>query len=138
MAPEKGASPDQPDGELAFQRLRKSLFTPSILPGFKMRREDKLFVIGSFFARGIEGALLGRKMEVLSAAPEFASFQPATKDLTGLGCTNKYNTYSIYNELRWALDRPELRADRNVGGRFAACARQSGRPHHADFFRELS
>jgi GSCFA family len=26
------------------------------------------------------------------------------KDVTGLGFTNKYNTFSIYNELRWALD----------------------------------
>ncbi len=100
----KGASLDQPDGELAFQRLRKSLFTPSIRSGFKMRPDDKLFAIGSCFARGIEAALLARKIEVLSAAPEFASFQPVTQDVTALGFTNKYNTYSIYNELRWALD----------------------------------
>ena len=99
-----GATLDEPDGKLAFQRLRRSPFTPLITPVFKIRRDDKLFAIGSCFARGIEGALLARKMNVLSAAPEFASFVPASKLTTALGYTNKYNTYSIYNELRWALD----------------------------------
>jgi hypothetical protein len=43
-------------------------------------------------------------MAVESAAPEFAKLQPANKEESGLGFTNKYNTYSILNELRWALD----------------------------------
>jgi hypothetical protein len=43
-------------------------------------------------------------MVVESAAPEFAKLQPAALKGTGLGFTNKYNTYSILNELRWALD----------------------------------
>ncbi len=100
----KDAAPDETGGMLAFQRLRQPLFTPSITPGFKLQREDKLFAIGSCFARGIETALVGRKMEVLSAAPEFASLPTVGKDMTGPGFTNKYNTFSIYNELRWALD----------------------------------
>lgn len=37
-------------------------------------------------------------------APEFAKLQPANKEVSGLGFTNKYNTYSILNELRWGLD----------------------------------
>ncbi len=101
---DKDAAPDQPGGTLAFQRLRQPLFTPAINPGFKLRPEDKLFAIGSCFARGIEKALVARKMNVLSAALEFASFRTVSKDVTGLGFTNKYNTFSIYNELRWALD----------------------------------
>jgi hypothetical protein len=100
----KDASPDEVNGTLAFQRLRQPLFTPSIKPGFKLHPEDKFFAIGSCFARGIEKALLGRKLEVLSAAPEFDSFQTINESVTGLGFTNKYNTFSIYNELRWALD----------------------------------
>jgi hypothetical protein len=100
----KNAAPDEAGGQLAFQRLRQPLFTPAIRPGFKFQREDKLFAIGSCFARGIEKALVGRKMDVLSSAPEFASLQTVSKDVTGLGFTNKYNTFSIYNELRWALD----------------------------------
>ena len=46
----------------------------------------------SCFARGIERALLARKMKVLSAAPEFDSFQTVNREVTGLGFTNKYNT----------------------------------------------
>jgi len=99
----KGALPNQADGVLAFQRLRQQLFTPAITPGFKLKREDKLFAIGSCFARGVELALLGKKMEVLSRATEFDSF-PTMNNQSNLGFTNKYNTFSIYNELRWALD----------------------------------
>jgi GSCFA family len=94
----------QPDGALASQRLRRTFFTPEIAPGFKLHRGDKFFAIGSCFARGIESALVGQKMEVLSVAPEFASFQTINKEVSGLGFINKYNTFSIYNELRWALD----------------------------------
>ena len=101
---EKHASADDSNGKLAFQRLRQPFFTPCIEPGFKLERDDKIFAIGSCFARGIEQALIARKMEVLSAAPEFASLETVNKDVTGLGFTNKYNTYSIYNELHWALD----------------------------------
>ena len=101
----KDARLDDADGQLAFQQLRKPLFTPAITPRFKFRRDDKLFAIGSCFARGIEKALLARKIAVLSAAPEFESLQPINASVTGLGFTNKYNTFSIYNELRWALDQ---------------------------------
>src|ERR1041384_837583 len=64
----KGAVADQAGGQLAFQKLRQPLFTPLVRPAFKFTRDDKLFAIGSCFARGIEKALLGRKMQVLSAA----------------------------------------------------------------------
>jgi hypothetical protein len=101
---QKDALLDEPGGMLACQRLRRPLFTPAVPSGFKLGREDKLFAIGSCFARGIERALVGHKMDVLSAAPEFTSFQAINKDVTGLGFTNKYNTFSILNELRWALD----------------------------------
>ncbi len=95
---------DEADGKLAFQRLRSTFLTPLITPQFKVSREDKIFAIGSCFARGIERALLSRKMNVVSAAPEFATLATIGKEVTGLGFTNKYNTYSIFNELSWALD----------------------------------
>ena len=98
------APPDEPNGEFAFQRLRKSFFEPYVRPDFKIQKTDQLFAIGSCFARGIERALVARKMAVLSAASEFDSFQTVNADVTGLGFTNKYNTYSIRNELAWALD----------------------------------
>ena len=90
--------------QYAFQRLRENWFTPRSRPKFKLRREDKFYAIGSCFARGLENALAGHRVAVESAAPEFAKLQPANKEVTGLGFTNKYNTYSILNELRWALD----------------------------------
>ena len=95
---------DDRDGKYAFQRLRDTWFTPQIEPKFKLRRGDKFYAIGSCFARGLENSLAGHKIAVESAAPEFAKLQPANKEGSGLGFTNKYNTYSMLNELRWALD----------------------------------
>ncbi len=100
----KGALPNQADGTLGFQRLRQQLFTPAIRPGFKLNREDEFFAIGSCFARRVEAALAGKKMEVLSRATEFDFFSIGNKGSKNLGFTNKYNTFSIYNELRWAFD----------------------------------
>jgi hypothetical protein len=100
----EGADPIDLTGHYAFQRLRQTWFTPQINPKFKLRNNDKFYAIGSCFARGLENALRSRQMEVESAAPEFASLQPVNKENTGLGFTNKYNTFSILNELRWALD----------------------------------
>src|SRR5213595_1384810 len=88
-----GADPNDLTGDYAFQRLRKTWFTPKLDPKFKFRSEDKFYAIGSCFARGLEGALAKHKIAVESAAPEFAKLQPATKEESGLGFTNKYNTY---------------------------------------------
>jgi hypothetical protein len=96
--------PADETGQYAFQRLRKTWFTPEVDPKFKLRREDKFYAIGSCFARGLESSLAGHKMAVESAAPEFAKLQATNKQGSGLGFINKYNTYSILNELRWALD----------------------------------
>lgn len=100
---QKGALSSELNGTLASQRLREPLFSPAISPGFKMQREDKIFAIGSCFARGVELALIGQKMDVLSRTAEFDSFPSMNGELP-LGFTNKYNTFSIYNELCWALD----------------------------------
>ena len=105
----KGVDPNDLTGDYAFQRLRKTWltrtwFTPQIELKFKLRPEDKFYAIGSCFARGLENALIGRGVTVESAAPEFARLKPVNKDVTGLGFTNKHNTFSILNELRWALD----------------------------------
>ena len=98
------ADPEDAAGKYAFQRLRHTWFTPNVVPKFKLSRDDKFYAIGSCFARGIESSLTRQKITVESAAPEFARLQPANNELSGLGFTNKYNTYSILNELRWALD----------------------------------
>ncbi len=99
-----GVETDDTAGNYAFQRLRQTWFTPQLDPKFKLRRDDKFYAIGSCFARGLENSLAARNISVESAAPEFAKLQAANREVSGLGFTNKYNTYSIMNELRWALD----------------------------------
>src|ERR1700693_3953465 len=99
-----GADPNDIAGNYAFQRLRQTWFTPKIDPKFKLRRDDKFYAIGSCFARGLEYSLRSRKIAVESAAPEFARLVPVNKEPSGLGFINKYNTFSILNELRWALE----------------------------------
>jgi GSCFA family len=101
---EDDADADDTAGRYAFQRLRKTWFTPQVDPKFKLRRDDKFYAIGSCFARGLEQFLAKHNIGVESAAPEFAKLQPAKPRVSALGFTNKYNTYSILNELRWALD----------------------------------
>ena len=101
---EDDADPNDTAGKYAFQRLRKTWFTPQLDPKFKLRRDDNFYAIGSCFARGLEQFLAKRNIGIESAAPEFAKLQPAKTRVTALGFTNKYNTYSILNELRWALD----------------------------------
>ena len=95
---------DDRDGKYAFQRLRDTWFTPPVEPKFKLYRDDKFYAIGSCFARGLENSLAAHKIAVESAAPEFAKLQPANRERSALDFTNKYNTYSILNELRRALD----------------------------------
>jgi len=99
-----GVDSNDPTGKYAFQRLSQTWFTPQIHAKFKFRRDDKFYAIGSCFARGLEHSLANYKIAVESAAPEFAKLKPANKEPSGLGFTNKYNTYSMLNELRWALD----------------------------------
>ena len=106
------ADANDPAGNYAFQRLRHTSFIPHVVPKFKFRRSDRFYAIGSCFARGLENVLAGQNVVVESAAPEFAKLHPANEDASGLGFTNKYNTYSILNELRWALD-PEAEFPRN-------------------------
>jgi hypothetical protein len=98
------SDPHDPNGKYAFQRLRRSLFAPRVIPKFKLRRNDAFYAIGSCFARGLENCLQNNGIAVESVAPEFSKLQPAKKGTSGLGFTNKYNSYSMLNELRWALD----------------------------------
>src|SRR5438132_6423793 len=96
--------PADSNGKYAFQRLHRSLFTPHVVPKFKLRRDDAFYAIGSCFARGLENCLQSNGIAVESAAPEFSKLQPAKEGATGLGFTNKYNTYSMLNELLWTLE----------------------------------
>lgn len=98
-------SKSAPDaGGLAWRRLRHAYFVPYVRPAFKLMKGEPVFAIGSCFARGIEKALRSRGFQVVSAAADFEHLQVSNRDVTPLGFTNKYTTYSMLNELRWALD----------------------------------
>ena len=92
------------DDMLAFRRLSQPFFTPGVSPGFRIGKDDRLFAMGSCFARGVEKAMAARGFEVASMAKEFDRFEVVNDSVTGLGFTNKYSTYSILNEIRWAID----------------------------------
>lgn len=99
-----GADVDDSSGPLAVQRMKQPCFQPLILPAFSIGRRDRIFAIGSCFARGIEKVLIHKKLRVESAASEFDAFELQRPDVSQLGFTNKYTTASICNELGWALD----------------------------------
>ena len=100
-----GIDPFDKDGTFACQRLRQPTFIPSLSPEFRIEKSDRLFAIGSCFARGIESALKLHGFQVESAATDFDHFEPSgNKRTRALGFTNKFTTYSMLNELSWALD----------------------------------
>ena len=100
-----GIDTSDTSGPFAVQRTKQRLFQPKIPdPGFRMRRADALFAMGSCFARGIESAMVNAGFDVQSAAREFDKFELRVANVTGLGFMNKYSTHSIRTELEWALD----------------------------------
>lgn len=74
---------------------------PRFEPSFRFQAGEKIFTIGSCFARNIEGVLERHGFDIptrgiIKADPEFASI--------GQNILNNYGTPSILNEIRWALD----------------------------------
>src|SRR6266850_1999518 len=69
---------------------------PNSRPSFVIAPEEKVFTIGSCFARNIELALhkLGFKV------PTFEQFTDA--QYANSHYINKYNVYSMLNEIKWA------------------------------------
>lgn len=98
-----GADANDADGDLAFQRLGREFFRPWIKPSFKVGRDATFFMMGSCFARGLENALSSQGLPVLSLSKKFNAFT-SVEGSTPLGATNRYNTGSMLNEFRWALD----------------------------------
>jgi len=74
---------------------------PGFTPSFRLVAGEKIFTIGSCFARNIEVLLEQQGFEIPTRAiirsdPEFASI--------GQNILNNYGAPSILNEIRWALD----------------------------------
>jgi hypothetical protein len=93
-------------------RLNTRFFTPLGLERtFSVHRDDRVYAIGSCFAREIEKALVRRGFAVESLSPKFDTiaeeFGVAGGGVRGgspLGFTNKHNPFAILHDLRWALD----------------------------------
>ncbi|MBV8976021.1 MAG: GSCFA domain-containing protein [Alphaproteobacteria bacterium] len=75
---------------------------PSFLPRFRLVPGEKIFTIGSCFARNIERALLQRGFDVVSAKVKWPE---GVRDTVENGVLNNFGVPSIENELRWALDK---------------------------------
>lgn len=98
-----GKDPSDTAGPYAFQRLDADFFVPWCIPKFRLPMQGGYFMIGSCFARGLETVLANNDYNVMSLSEEFNRFE-STGVGTPLGATNRYNTGSILNEFRWALD----------------------------------
>jgi hypothetical protein len=99
-----GMTHEEPPLGSAWQRISDHrFFEPLIRPEFTVDPRDRVFTIGSCFARNVEGALHSLGMDVASRTDAFDGH--AMRD-TGepRSFTNKYNTEAIRNELRWALE----------------------------------
>ncbi|MBK9082848.1 MAG: GSCFA domain-containing protein [Rhizobiales bacterium] len=76
------------------------LATPALNAGFRFRPRERIFTIGSCFARNVEQVLEERGYDVpvrqLLRQPEFAGLNPAF--------LNNYGVTSIRQELTWAFD----------------------------------
>lgn len=88
------------DKELAVDRLG-DVFYPGVEIQNKLHRDDKIFTIGSCFAREVEETLHELDMTPLS----YVAHDHFGEDVKR-GFVNRYNTYSILNEFRWASGEP--------------------------------
>ena len=110
---------------------------------FKINPEDKIFCIGSCFAREIESTLRALDFNVLSTG--FALPTSKHRKTGDDSIFNKYNVATIYNELQWALN-PETpyqhdqvliaTADQQLRDYHLAGPTYSDEPEAAKEFRE--
>lgn len=83
------------------QRFDGSIIVPYIEPSFTLNKGDKVFTIGSCFARNIEEYLdvLGFKVPTLSFNAPYCE-SPNRPN----GVLNKYTPSAIFEELNWAVN----------------------------------
>jgi hypothetical protein len=96
---------NNPDGRWPTRQNPQRLYpaaAPKAQVGFRFEAQEKLFCIGSCFAREIERTLDQLGFEVLSISRNLPTSPRRTVHDSGM--FNKYNVASIRNELRWALD----------------------------------
>lgn len=86
----------------AASRLERAVVLPEIRPSFRLERSDRIFTIGSCFARHIENHLIARGYDVRSQDLDIPGFEYRPPHSSVI--LNKFTTHSMLNELRWALD----------------------------------
>jgi hypothetical protein len=95
---------DDPPPGTAWRRITDNVFfEPLIGSEFEIEQDDRVFAIGSCFARGVEAALANLGVEVASRTHAFDDL-PMRAIGWPIDFTNKYNTEAIRNELLWALE----------------------------------
>lgn len=101
----------EPAPDTAWARLQAPFFRPELGAGFEIRGEDEIFAIGSCFARGVEGAFQNRGFPVASLTTRFDGYPIRAHGSRPMGFTNKYNPWSIANELAWAFEAGGMPTD---------------------------
>ncbi|MEZ5541728.1 MAG: GSCFA domain-containing protein [Pseudomonadota bacterium] len=79
----------------AGQRVYSEVFSPRIIPRFRLPRDSRVFTVGSCFARNVERALMSAGIEVVNS-PQRINVEPSH--------LNKYNAFAIWQELAMAID----------------------------------
>ena len=74
---------------------------PAFTPGFQIEFGDRIFAIGSSFARHIERALFHRGYDIATST---VTWPDDAINTIGIEALNNYSVASIENEFRWALD----------------------------------
>ena len=90
-------SPDK-DGKRLYP-----LASPTGRPSFEIGPDDTIFAIGSCFAREVERALEAAGKRVLSREVALGEVGESLGDAANF--YNKYSIHSVYNEIKWALER---------------------------------
>ncbi len=96
------------------------LCRPAFAPSFRFEPREKVFTMGSCFARNVERELAARGFDVATSQ---LAWPDQSVDPLGNGVLNNYGVVSIENELTWALDPahpfdPEKHIFEVAAGRF--------------------
>lgn len=98
-----------PDGRTVTDRL-KGVVKTSFYPKFTIERSDRIFTMGSCFARNIERRLASLGFDVPLANIKHEIGTPKDE---GVGIMNKYTVHSMVNELQWASNSTGQYTNRN-------------------------
>lgn len=96
----------QPGNSAAERLSAGKFFIPQLKPEFKISENDIIFTMGSCFARNIEILLEKYGFTISSYSRELEWHQAKVTGDRGAAYNflNRFNAFSIANEMRWALD----------------------------------